>query len=186
MSSFSTFSTTCLRKKQLPKELKRRTLLDSQNRSNTCDVGHDQICCRSYLSPVSQDVQIYDPSSIHTTTRRIDHHGNRRADITAGAGLWVCLMKPDAHWDIIFTSCQKINTSSKPGQIQDKRRTCLQQEDRKQTFMEDRNGPCQVDQPLLLFVWKTCQKVNRSPSAETSTVYDKRPYRRVRLFTSTR
>lgn len=66
----------------------------------------------SYMSPVSQAVQVNDPSSIHTCTRWIDYHGDRWADITAGAGHWVRLMKPDAHWDIILASCQKIKLKS--------------------------------------------------------------------------
>lgn len=40
-----------------------------------------------------------------------------------------------------------------------------QSEEAEITLIEDRKGPCQVDQPLLLFVWKTYQKVKRSPTA---------------------
>lgn len=38
---------------------------------------------------------------------RVDHHGDEGTDETARSGQRVGLMKPDAHWDIILTSCRQ-------------------------------------------------------------------------------
>lgn len=83
------------------------------------------ISCGSYTGPGSEAVQMNEPRSIHAGTGWVDLHGDGRADVAEGAGHGVCLMKPDAHWDIIGTSCQNIR-ASEPGQQQggaDKQRT---------------------------------------------------------------
>jgi len=59
----------------------------------------------SYLSPVSDSVQIDVSKGVHARTRWVYHHGDRWTNVTARTGRRVGLMKPNAHWDIILTSC---------------------------------------------------------------------------------
>lgn len=68
--------------------------------------GHSlSMFSRPYLGPVFQCVQTDVPRGIHVGAGRVDHHGNGGTDITARSGHRVRLVKPDAYWDIVLTSC---------------------------------------------------------------------------------
>lgn len=63
------------------------------------------------MGPVFQSVQTDVAGGVHIGTGWVDHHGDGRTDVTARTGHWVGLMKPDAHWDIILTSCRQHMTA---------------------------------------------------------------------------
>lgn len=100
----------------------------------------------SYMIPVLQAVQADVPRGVHTGTGRVDHHGNGGADVTARSGHRVRLMKPDAHWDIILTSCKHITL---PAENETNTRTSLDRTEPDQARLNqarpDRTRPGQTE-----------------------------------------
>ena len=60
----------------------------------------------TYKCPVLEFGQTDVAGGVHTATGRVNQHGDGWTDITARTGCWMGLMKPDAYWDIILTSCR--------------------------------------------------------------------------------